>query len=71
MIRRAPSRRISPRHRESATDILAMAASSIRNSLAAGLLLLLLAACAGITPRPDLATAGVRQTPQTVYLGGG
>lgn len=38
--------------------------------LLAAALLLVLAGCAGITPRPDL-IMGVRQTPQSVYEGGG
>lgn len=38
--------------------------------LLAAALLLALAGCDGITPRPDL-IKGVRQTPQSVYEGGG
>jgi hypothetical protein len=38
--------------------------------LLAAAVLLVLAGCNGITPRPDL-IKGVRQTPQSVYEGGG
>jgi len=43
----------------------------IRSLISTGLMLVLLAGCAGITPRPDLIKSQEPQSPQSVYEGGG